>query len=203
MPVDGQLDEGEDRLALRPRTIPELLDRAAMLYPGHVALDFLGREWTYGDLDAEVGRAAYGLEQLGLKAGDRFGLCLPNTPYYVVLYFAALRLGAIVVNLNPLYTEDELDHLLVRQPLLLPPQTVIVIGEPCGVSPLTVCDFTVRPLQLGSTLVVMLRPSDCSRLCASCRVWPMRSGTVTRPFETMRSIVAPLGTLIPVVDAPW
>ncbi len=104
--------DSEDRLALRARTIPGLLDRAATLYPAHVALDFLGREWTYAELDAEVGRAAYGLEQLGLRAGDRFALCLPNTPYYVILYFAVLRLGAIVVNLNPLYSEDELDHLL-------------------------------------------------------------------------------------------
>ncbi|MGX7894531.1 long-chain-fatty-acid--CoA ligase [Tsuneonella sp. HG222] len=112
MPAGGEMYEGEDRLALRPRTIPQLLDRAAALYPDNVALDFLGREWTYGALDAEVRRASRGLEQLGLKAGDRFGLCLPNTPYYVVLYFAVLRLGAIVVNLNPLYSGEELDHLL-------------------------------------------------------------------------------------------
>ena len=110
--VGEKVAEGGDPLIPRTKTIPELLDRAARLYPGHVALDFFGKEWTYGELDAEVGRAAYGLEQLGLKAGDRFALCLPNTPYYVILYFAVLRLGAIVVNLNPLYSEDELEELI-------------------------------------------------------------------------------------------
>lgn len=112
MPISTDMDSGEDRRELRPRLLTEPFDRAARLYPGHVALDFLGREWTYGDLYGEVARAAAGLERLGLKRGDRFALCLPNTAYYVILYFAALRLGAIVVNLNPLYSEDELDHLL-------------------------------------------------------------------------------------------
>jgi long-chain acyl-CoA synthetase len=42
--------------------------------------------------------------------GDRIALCLPNTPYYIVLYFAALKIGAVVVNLNPLYTPGEMRH---------------------------------------------------------------------------------------------
>lgn len=43
---------------------------------------------------------------------DRIALCLPNTPYYIVLYFAALKIGAVIVNMNPLYTECEMRHLL-------------------------------------------------------------------------------------------
>ena len=109
--ASGERNSGE-ALVLEPRLLTALLDRAAAQYPERVALDFFGREWTYAALDAEVNRAACGLERLGLKRGDRFALCLPNCPYYVVLYFAVLRLGAIVVNLNPLYSADELDHLL-------------------------------------------------------------------------------------------
>jgi long-chain acyl-CoA synthetase len=101
-----------EALVLEPRLLTGLLDRAAAEHPGRVALDFFGREWTYATLDADVARAAAGLEGLGLKRGDRFALCLPNCPYYVILYFAVLRLGAIVVNLNPLYSADELDHLI-------------------------------------------------------------------------------------------
>ena len=101
-----------EALDLKPRLLTDLLDQAVARHPERVALDFLGREWTYAELGAEVARAAAGLERLGLRRGDRFALCLPNCTYYVVLYFAVLRLGAIVVNLNPLYSADELDHLL-------------------------------------------------------------------------------------------
>ncbi|RVU07709.1 long-chain fatty acid--CoA ligase [Novosphingobium umbonatum] len=95
-----------------PKRIPDLLDHAASLFPERVAVDFLGRTWRYGEIATMVERAARGLYARGLRKGDRFALCLPNTPYYVILYFAALKLGAVVVNLNPLYTERELEHLI-------------------------------------------------------------------------------------------
>ena len=98
--------------ALRPRVLTALLDKAAAEHPDWTALDFMGREWNYAGLHREVAHAAAGLERLGLGRGDRFALCLPNTTYYVALYFAVLRLGAVVVNLNPLYSPDELDHLI-------------------------------------------------------------------------------------------
>lgn len=95
---------------IRPRLLTELLDHAVAEYPERRAIDFMGRCWRYDELGEMVRRAARGLQDIGLKPGDRFGLCLPNTPYFVVLYFAALRIGAIVVNFNPLYTERELEH---------------------------------------------------------------------------------------------
>jgi long-chain acyl-CoA synthetase len=96
--------------AIPPRLLTDLLDNALNLYPERVAIDFLGRTWTYAELGQLVRRAARGLQNQGLRKGDRFGLCLPNCPYFVILYFAALRVGAIVVNFNPLYTERELEH---------------------------------------------------------------------------------------------
>lgn len=103
-------DGAEGGEALRPRLLPELLDRAVERFPDRHAVDFIGRRWTYGELGRLVDRAARGLQDLGLKPGDRFGLCLPNTPYFPILYFAALKVGAIVVNYNPLYVEAELAH---------------------------------------------------------------------------------------------
>jgi long-chain acyl-CoA synthetase len=96
----------------RERLLTELLDHAVQRWPDGTAIDFLGRCWTYREIGRLVARAARGLQDMGLAKGDRLALCLPNTPYYVVLYFAALRLGLVVVNLNPMYTAHELQHLL-------------------------------------------------------------------------------------------
>lgn len=95
---------------IRPRLLTELLDHALETYSGRTAIDFLGRTWTYGAMGELVRRAARGLQNMGLKPGDRFGLCLPNCPYFPILYFAVLRVGGVVVNFNPLYTEPELEH---------------------------------------------------------------------------------------------
>ncbi|GLT00938.1 dicarboxylate--CoA ligase PimA [Sphingobium jiangsuense] len=109
-PAPSPLSSPATEMEPRPRLLTELLDKAVADYAERTAIDFLGRCWTYGEIGHMVDRAARGLQDQGLKPGDRFGLCLPNTPYFVILYFAALRIGAIVVNFNPLYTERELEH---------------------------------------------------------------------------------------------
>ena len=59
----------------------------------------------------QIARAAEGLRRLGVKPGDRVGLILPNCPQHVVAFYAVLRLGAVVVEHNPLYTAPELRHM--------------------------------------------------------------------------------------------
>jgi long-chain acyl-CoA synthetase len=93
-----------------PLPIDALLTEAARDYPGHPAISFFGRRWTYGALETLVNRAARGLQGLGVVKGTRVGLCLPNSPYAVIFYFAVLRAGGIVVNYNPLYVGRELAH---------------------------------------------------------------------------------------------
>ncbi len=97
---------------LRPRLLTELLDHAVANHPERVCIDFFGREWSYARIGNLVDRVAAGLQAQGLEKGDRFGLCMPNTPYSVILYFAVLRAGATVVNLNPLYSESEVEFLV-------------------------------------------------------------------------------------------
>jgi len=75
-------------------------------------VDFLGRSWTWRAIGDWATRAARGLQDIGLGKGDRLVLCLPNTPHYIALYYAAARIGVVVVNCNPLYTPRELRHLL-------------------------------------------------------------------------------------------
>ncbi|MFI2272961.1 MULTISPECIES: long-chain-fatty-acid--CoA ligase [Catenuloplanes] len=98
-------------------TVPEKpltanLDAAVARFPDRVALDFLGAATTYRQLGDQVARAAGALHELGVRAGDRVALVLPNCPQHVVAFYAVLRLGAIVVEHNPLYTKDELAHQL-------------------------------------------------------------------------------------------
>ncbi|MET1755952.1 long-chain fatty acid--CoA ligase [Novosphingobium sp. RD2P27] len=96
--------------AFAPRLLTDLLDHAVERHGGWPAVDFMGRKWTYTEIGDLSRRAARGLQDLGVRPGTRVGLCLPNTPYYVICYFSVLRIGGVVVNFNPLYTERELEH---------------------------------------------------------------------------------------------
>ncbi|HVI50715.1 MAG TPA: long-chain fatty acid--CoA ligase [Candidatus Sulfotelmatobacter sp.] len=95
---------------IAPAPVPSILEAPVRLCPDRPALDFLGRKTSYGELARLIDRAARGFQQLGVKKGTRVGLCLPNSPYYIVCYFAVLKAGGIVVNFNPLYVERELKH---------------------------------------------------------------------------------------------
>lgn len=92
------------------QTLPEMLAASVATYGKKVALEFFGASTTYAELGDQVARAAEGLRRLGVRAGDRVALVLPNCPQHVVAFYAALRLGAIVIEHNPLYTARELRH---------------------------------------------------------------------------------------------
>ena len=93
-------------------SLSEMLADSARRYTSRVALDFFGSETTYAELGVQVSRAAEALRVAGVGAGDRVALVLPNCPQHVVAFYATLRLGAIVVEHNPLYTAPELEHQL-------------------------------------------------------------------------------------------
>ncbi|MEU4480595.1 long-chain-fatty-acid--CoA ligase [Micromonospora sp. NPDC023966] len=93
-------------------SLVDLLTDAARRFGPRVALDFYGATTTYADLADQVARAAEALRRLGVGPGDRVALVLPNCPQHVVAFYAVLRLGAVVVEHNPLYTADELAHQL-------------------------------------------------------------------------------------------
>ncbi len=88
------------------------LDRAARDFPDRVAVDFLGRPTTYAELADQVARGAQTLHDLGVRAGDRVAVVLPNCTAHVVAFWSVLRLGAIVVEHNPTYSAAELGHQL-------------------------------------------------------------------------------------------
>ena len=89
-----------------------ILDEAAAKMGSRPCLDFLDKHYTFAEVLDLANRVAKGLQDAGIEPGDRVGLLLPNTPYYVAAYFGILKAGAVVVNLNPLYAEKELQHLV-------------------------------------------------------------------------------------------
>ena len=76
------------------------------------ALTFYGTTFTFERLEALVNKMAASLAARGVKKGDRVALMLPNCPQYVISFFATARLGAVVTQLNPMYVEREIEHIL-------------------------------------------------------------------------------------------
>jgi acyl-CoA synthetase (AMP-forming)/AMP-acid ligase II len=89
-------------------TVSRLLDRSAQLRPDHVAVLAAGNTLTYAALLAMSCRLARTLQELGVRKSDRVALILPNSAEFVVCFFAIARIGAVLVPLNPAYTDDEL-----------------------------------------------------------------------------------------------
>jgi Acyl-CoA synthetases (AMP-forming)/AMP-acid ligases II len=95
---------------LEPQTgsLLDIVDASTRDYPDAPALQFFGRETTYAEMSAQIARAAAALAAHGVRAGDPVALVLPNCPQHIVAFYAVLRLGAVVVEHNPLYTPREL-----------------------------------------------------------------------------------------------
>ncbi|MEI5906475.1 fatty acid--CoA ligase family protein [Bacillus spongiae] len=73
---------------------------------------FLDQATTYGELNASVNKFANGLEQLGVQKGDHIALVLGNSPHFIISMYAAMRIGATVIPVNPIYTPDEIGYIL-------------------------------------------------------------------------------------------
>ena len=90
--------------------LPDFLDRSAQKFPDTMALLFQGYKVTYRELKEMVDRFAACLADFGIQKGDSVAILLPNVIPCVVGYYAILKIGAIAVMNNPLYTDRELEH---------------------------------------------------------------------------------------------
>lgn len=93
-------------------TLGEMISEGSAKFPERVALKFRDEIWTYADLEKQTNMLANGLKKLGVNKGDRIGLMMPNSPQFVISYFAIVKLGAIVVPVNVMFKGDELAYLL-------------------------------------------------------------------------------------------
>jgi long-chain acyl-CoA synthetase len=89
-------------------SLPDLVAASGREYADTPALQFFGRTTSYADLNAAIDRAAAGLRARGVRKGDPVAIILPNCPQHIIAFYAILRLGAVAVEHNPLYTPREL-----------------------------------------------------------------------------------------------
>ena len=179
--------------------LPELLEQTVRRSPDAPAIDFLGRRWSYAHLGRLVSRAARGLQGLGVEAGDRVGLCLPNTPYFPIFYFAALKVGAVIVNFNPLYVERELDFqirdagvtVMITVDLASVHGKLAKVAPGSGLKTLVVCPFAAALPPVSSALFFLAKAGDLAR-------WPRRDGL----HVSYRSVMADRSAPKPVEIDP-
>lgn len=90
----------------------DLLKQAANIHNERPALTFYGRSWSYKETKMISEWFAASLYRIGLKKGERLAIMLPNCPHYIFSLFAGFRLGAISVQVNPMYVEREIEYVL-------------------------------------------------------------------------------------------
>lgn len=93
-------------------SVPELFDQRADKYASKTALVFYGNKISYKELKELINRFATALADLGVIKGQTVALYLLNCPQYVIAYFAALKVGAKVTPISPVYTSKEVKHQL-------------------------------------------------------------------------------------------
>ncbi len=104
-------DEGVPKHIEYPQVpLFQFLEEAARKYPNSPCTIFKGAIITYREMNELTDRLAAAISQLGVKKGDRIGILMPNTPQFVMAYFAILKLGGVVVATNPLYTAPEIQR---------------------------------------------------------------------------------------------
>ena len=110
-PWHDYYDEGIPSSLTYPEVpIFHFLDDSAKKYPDKPCTIFKGAEISYKEMNKITDQLAAALVGLGVKKGDRVGILIPNTPQFVMAYFAVLKAGGVVVATNPQYTEREIKH---------------------------------------------------------------------------------------------
>ncbi|MEV4933418.1 long-chain fatty acid--CoA ligase [Sphingobium sp. LMA1-1-1.1] len=156
-----------------PLSMVEMVANSAAANPQAVMIDFMGRKTSYGEMLHSIRRVARGLQDLGIRKGDRVGLFLPNVPHYVAAYYGAMMAGATVVNYSPLYTATELEHQV----------------EDSGTRIL----FTLSASALLPTALEVLDNSSLERLVVGCvaEALPPAKSVLFRLFKRKETATVP------------
>ena len=154
-------DAGPTDAPILEDTIGANFERTVAAHPHVDALVEVttGRRWTYTELDAEINTVARGLMAAGLEVGDRIGIWAPNCAEWVLVQFAAAKIGAILVNINPAYRTHELAYVLEQSGL-----SMLVSATSFKSSDYAAMVAEVRPEASALQQVVFLGTADWDRL---------------------------------------
>ena len=146
--------------------LSHFLQESAESFPQNTALIFARKRFSYREVQEKVDALANAFIALGVKKGERVALLLPNSPPYVIGYYAVLKVGGIVVTLNPLAVEREILHFLKHAEV-----RTIIVAEP-----------------LFSRIDQVAHRSCLENILIAClREW----GEVRKPFERPQISIPP------------
>lgn len=93
-------------------SLSQMLEEATKKFSDQTAITFYDKQVRFRELTGMAERFASGLQNLGVKKGDRVAIMLPNSLHYVISYYGTLRTGGIVTQINPMLVERELEYIL-------------------------------------------------------------------------------------------
>ncbi len=172
LPWLSRYPDGVDwSMALDVAPLYRLLDDAVRRHGPLPCTVFLGKTLTYAEIGRLVDQAAAGLQRLGVKKGTKVGLLLPNTPTFIVYFFAVLKAGGTVVNFNPLYTVSELagqikdsdTELMITLDLKVLFDKVDALLQSDVLQRAVVCSFTALLPGAKAALFRMFKAKDLAR----------------------------------------
>ncbi|MGH1398761.1 MAG: long-chain-fatty-acid--CoA ligase [Alphaproteobacteria bacterium] len=138
-------------MAIDERSMIDVFDETCAAKPDAIAMNFMSaKSWDWKALQVQVNKLAKGLQNEGVKKGDKIGIFLPNCPYFVIAYYAILKIGGCVVNYNPLYAEGELRHqiedsdtdIFITMDLKLLTDKAVKMLSDTRLKKLIICSFT-------------------------------------------------------------
>ena len=130
----------------RYASLVQLMDESFAKYAGRTAYAFMGRDYTFAEIDRHSAALGAWLQGRGLEKGARVAIMMPNVVHYPIAVAAVLRAGYAVVNVNPLYTARELEHQLKDSGA-----EAIVILEPfCATLEQVIASTSVRHVVVAS-----------------------------------------------------
>jgi long-chain acyl-CoA synthetase len=174
-----------------------LLDDAAARHGQLTCTHFLGKTLSYAEIADQVERTAAGLQRLGVKKGTKVGLFLPNSPTFIVYFFAILKAGGTVVNYNPLYTVRELadqvrdsdTEMMVTLDLKVLFEKVDELLQSEVLQQAIVCSFTALLPAAKAALFRLFKAKDLARPQTSpARDRIVAEGDVIGPDDTLTPV---------------
>lgn len=195
----GWPDEVPKNVTVDTRHMYQVLEESCEKFADRQVLWFqpLDATMTYRELKTAVDGFAAGLHQRGIQKGDVVGLMLPNSPQYIIAYYACHRLGAVVTGINPTYKPGEVLHQLKRTKV----KALVVLDALYGpaVEPI----FDKSPVELlVATNVVDLVPGNGFKKFLGKLLGKIPKGPVPSSAASFVDVMSATGALPKVDIAP-